>query len=68
VDRKDNLAGRRRGKADAVHGAEGSSPRRVKASATDSTGVREQGMESQGKLGNLGEPQVSLDRTPEEQG
>jgi hypothetical protein len=60
VDRKDNRAGPRRGKADAVHGAEGSSPRRVKASATDATGVGEQGRESQGALGHWGEPGVSL--------
>jgi hypothetical protein len=68
VDRKDNLAGRRQGNADAVSGAEGSSPRCVRASAKDSTGVEERGMPSEGEPGNLGEPRVSLLALPEEQG
>jgi len=68
VDRKDNLAGRRQGNADAVSGAEGSSPRCVRASAADPTGVGERGMHSQGEPGNLGEPRVSLSKTPEEEG
>jgi hypothetical protein len=55
-------------KADAVSGAEGSSPRCVRASTEGTTGVEERGMHSQGEPGNLGEPVVSLDRTPEEQG
>jgi len=55
-------------KADAVSGAEGSSPRRVRASAKDTTGVEERGMHLQGEPGNLGEPAVSLLATPEEQG
>jgi len=66
VDRKDNLVGRRQGKADAVSGAEGSSPRCVRASTKDTTGVEEGGMHSQGKPGNLGEPRVSLLALPEE--
>ena len=56
------------GNADAVSGAEGSSPGRVKASIQDSTGVEERGMHSQGAPGNLGEPPVSLLGMPEEQG
>src|SRR4029434_19293 len=47
-------------KADAVSGAEGSSPRYARASAADTTGVEERGMHSQGEPGNLGEPRVSL--------
>ena len=39
VDRKDNRAGPLRGKADAVHGAEGRNPAHVKVSGQDSTGV-----------------------------
>ena len=68
VDRKDNLAGRRQGNADAVSGAAGSSPRCVRASAKDTTGVEERGMPSEGEPGNLGEPLVSLSEMPEEQG
>ena len=39
VDRKDNLAGCRRGKADAVERAEGRNPEYAKARTQDSTGV-----------------------------
>ena len=46
--------------ADAVSGAEGRSPRRVRASAEDTTEVAERGMHSEGEPGNLGEPHVSL--------
>jgi hypothetical protein len=55
-------------KADAVSGAEGSSPRCVRASAEDTSGVAERGMHSQGEPGNLGEPRVSLLGVPQEQG
>jgi hypothetical protein len=38
------------------------------ASGWDPTGVRERGMASEGELGDLGEPGVSLSEVPAEQG
>ena len=52
----------RKGKADAVERAEGSSRRYAKVSIADTTGVLEQGMFSEGLPGNLGEPVISLYR------
>jgi len=43
-----------------MHALEGSSPGCATASVQDTTGVCDQGMESQGELGNVGEPMVSL--------
>ena len=52
----------RKGKADAVERAEGSSRRYAKVSIADTTGVLEQGMFSEGLPGNLGESVISLYR------
>ena len=47
-------------KADGLRKLEGSRPRHVMASVEVTTGVRDQGMHSQGRRGNSGEPVVSL--------
>ena len=47
------------GKADAVKQAEGRSPEYERASIQDTTGVEDQGMGSNGQIGNLREPSVS---------
>ena len=58
---EDNLSRRSGGgKADSVERLEGNSPGHARASAQDTTGVREGGMYLRGQLGNLGEPTVSL--------
>jgi len=56
-------------KADTLARVEGSSPAGARARRQDTTGVcGERSMSSEGKLGNLGEPTVSLSELPEEQG
>ena len=47
-------------KADGFRKLEGSRPGHVMASGEVTTGVRDQGMHSQGRRGNSGEPFVSL--------
>ena len=47
-------------KADSLRKLEGSRPGYVMASVEVTTGVRDQGMHSQGRRGNSGEPVVSL--------
>ena len=55
--------------ADTLARVEGSSPAGVRARRQDTTGVcGERSMSSEGKLGNLGEPTVSLLLLPEDEG
>ena len=55
--------------ADTLARVEGSSPAGVRARRQDTTGVcGERSRSSEGKLGNLGEPTVSLSQLPEEEG
>jgi hypothetical protein len=55
--------------ADTLARVEGSSPAGVKASQQDTTGVGgERSRSSEGELGNVGEPPVSLLRRPEDEG
>jgi len=57
---KDSPPGSKEGKADGFYQPEGSSPEDARASVQDPIGVEERGMASQGELGNVGEPPVSL--------